>query len=202
MRDLREILDDREDRGPTARDVLDFIRHYRERGRCGEDHEPYAACMTWADAGWTRDGFAVTGRSPRRTAPRDPETITYTAHEVLTTVAATELSVVDRCRARLAATVETWCNTHGYVVVTSRWANRPPDLATATVEMVLEADLLPRTDGEWPALHQAMAEDAADRQAATEASTAVGDRLDALRGSAAVWSARDPRAVREALTGA
>ena len=139
-------------------------------------------------------------RRPRSLRPDPPPTVTVTFHHVLTREFAREVEYVDRARRSLSDSAEHYAETHGMTVVTGHWSTDPPNDAMRTVTIRLEAEMLLRTDGEWAAIHQAIAEDAADRAEAAAGKTAVDDRLDALASAAAVWTARDPRELREALT--
>jgi hypothetical protein len=166
--------------------------------------------------GWERWGtdwggeIAAPPRRPRK-PPAHFERVTF--QHTLTRADTAFPEIVDRVREKLADSAANWCETHGYLAGDGSWETAP-NTAFETVTMRLTVEIEPRTDGEWPALHRAIAEDKADREAAERSATArlaesadrassamarLHDRLDALGAAAAVWSASTPLAAREAL---
>jgi hypothetical protein len=184
------------DREPTAREVFAFKRHYDREGMCGVDHEPYAECMAWDR--WSSPYGGEIARPPRR--PRKPpapfQRVVF--QHAVTRAETTYPEIIDRVREKLSGQATVWCDGHGYLPGDCTWETVPND-KFETVTFRLTVEVTPRTDGEWPAIRQALAEDEADRKEATAAKTSVDDRLDALAASVAVWSARTPTDVREAL---
>jgi hypothetical protein len=147
------------------------------------------------DWSWPPDGGLP---SPRRHT-RAPEAIRrYTVKHRLTRTEAERPEIVDRVRDKLVDEVYRWCNGNGYSPNEASWESTM-DGAFDTVTLLLTVKLTPRTDGEWPAIRAAIAEDEADRKTAAAIQTSVDDRLDALGASAAVWAATTPSEVREAL---
>jgi hypothetical protein len=185
------------DREPTARELFAFKRHYDREGMCGTDHEPYAECMAWDRWGgtdWSSGG--VTGRPVRRRPPTMYERVVF--QHAVTRAETVYPEIVDRVREKLSGQATVWCDGHGYLPGDASWETIPQE-KFETVTFRLTVEVTPRTDGEWAAIRQAIAEDEADRKEATAAKTSVDDRLDALAASVAVWSARTPTDVREAL---
>jgi hypothetical protein len=81
----------------------------------------------------------------------------------LTDELAREVEVVEAFKDRMERTAEIWADRHGYTIARGSWSTLPPVDRLVTVPLRLECFLAPRTDGEWPAIHAAVAEDAADR---------------------------------------
>jgi len=151
--------------------------------------------MPFDDWSW---GGATGGRSPRH-HPRLPKYERFTVQHRITRADAEHPEIVDRVRDKLVDQVQRWCDANGYHPGGGDWESSM-DGAFDTVIIRLTTAITPRMDGEWPAIRQAIAEDEADRKAAADSKTTVGDRLDALAESVAVWTARTPAEVREALT--
>jgi len=120
-----------------------------------------------------------------------PEPHVWVGTEQLERHFAHDSEMVDRVRVRLIETAQRYMDTHGYTNVGISWEMTQPNDPTGVYLMRLEVEILPRTDGQWPAIHAAIAEDEADRaeaRAEARASKAtVERRLDALRASADVW---------------
>jgi hypothetical protein len=111
----------------------------------------------------------------------------YTVQCVIDRTAMRDPELLDGARNRLVEQLERMTTTTGYQVAQVRWETDPPVDETDTVMLRLEASCVPRTDGEWPALHAALAEDERDREAAKRSAHGVHDRLDALSLSARYW---------------
>jgi hypothetical protein len=140
--------------------------------------------------GWDRWGddwgsSTITGRRRRRPAPAHFERVTF--QEGLTRSMAERPEVVDKVRERLSYAAEHWCETHGYLATGATWETVPAD-EFSTVIFRLTAEIAPRTDGEWPAIHEAIRQDQLDRERATAAKEGVSDRLDALAAAASYWA--------------
>jgi transposase InsO family protein len=143
-------------------------------------------------------------RRPRRhrrfTLPDEPEPVPWVGRQRVAAALATDAVVVDGAKRALADHLDRHCRANGYAVdpETVHWDSWSvsPDGA---MDIELRVMLVPRTDGEWPSIRQALAEDEADRAAAADAADTVDDRLDALRETVGVWTAKDPPEVREAL---
>jgi hypothetical protein len=125
------------------------------------------------------------------------ELVIRTETVVLSPVAMRRPEIVDRARDDLLARLQVWVDRAGREVVEVTWSTDPPIDGSALSSLRLEAMTIERTDGEWPAIHQARREDEADRAAAQEAKTAVDRRLDALAIGAKYWADRDLRAVSD-----
>lgn len=111
---------------------------------------------------------------------RDPEIISH-AHTVL------------------AEQLDRHAKDHGLEVLEVNWASFDHS-DPHVVELELTAQLRPRLDGEWASIRAAIEEDQADREAAANTADGISDRLDALRESVGVWTAKSPAEVREALS--
>jgi hypothetical protein len=138
--------------------------------------------MGFSDYDYGRPG------SPRR-RPRSlrPEPHRWTSTEQLLREHATDPEMVNRVRERLVAAGQRYMDTHGYTSSEIAWSMNHPDDPTGLYVVRLEVYMLPRTDGEWPAIRQAIEEDEADRAEALAGKTAVEDRLDALKAAADLW---------------
>jgi hypothetical protein len=154
----------------------------------------------FTDFDWSYSGPAR--RSSRRSPYRaQPEPIRWVGTEQLSRECATDHVLVDRVRVKLVDRAQRYMDKYGYTGVNIRWELSPPIDPTGLYLLRLEAEMFPRTDGEWPSIRQAIAEDEADRAELADAKSVVGDRLDALATAAAAWSARTPHELREALYG-
>ena len=126
-------------------------------------------------------------------AHRD-EMVIRTETVVLSPAALRDPVVVERAREQLVARLQLWVDRAGRQVVEVTWSTDPPIDGTTLSSLRLEAMTIERTDGEWPALHQARREDEADRAAARErAASPVHGPLDALASAADWWADRDLR---------
>lgn len=117
----------------------------------------------------------------------------FTVQVYLDRVAATDPALIDRARADLRIRVDRHVISHGWIVAHVVETTDPPDGPGDPVLLRLEALLVPRTDGEWPSIRQALLEDQADRLAAKLAASGVNDRLDALREAVDLWGDRELR---------
>jgi len=119
----------------------------------------------------------------------------YTAQIRLDRVLAKDPAALRAAKERLNADVDRYVTTHGYTILSVRPATDPPAGPGDPITLRLEVVLEPRTDGEWPAIRQALEEDEADRISAKAARAAdpVHGRLDALRDAADVWGDRGLR---------
>jgi hypothetical protein len=202
VRDLTELRDELRDRdGPTEREMVDLAKLYRAGVVSADDVR--VSLDRWGSPGWGDDGGAHAHPSPRPRHAKPEPILRRTAQTRLSPAGAALPEAIDHARERLSRDMVRWLDTHGYVVTgDATWETELEDEAIgARMGLIirLTIEMAPRTDGEWPAIHQAIAEDEADRVAAESASTSVDDRLDALRASAAVWAARTPVEAREAL---
>jgi hypothetical protein len=148
-----------------------------------------------AFTGWDRDRRPSAGereRERRDFRRAHPDLLVRTETVVLSPVALREPKIVDRAREDLVARLQRWCDQTGREVWQVSWSTDPPIDGSMLSALRLEAATVHRTDGEWPALHRAMAEDEADREAARRerAENPVHGRLDALRAGAAYWGDR------------
>lgn len=154
--------------GFDARDWGDTRRPRRRRRPSSSDVEPLLAPITWG--GRLRLAASAVGDAP----------------------------ILAAARRALADDLDRYCEAQGMTVdpETVRWNSSPSFEDTSTTEITLEATVIPRTDGVWGEIRAALAEDAADRQAATEALTAaaetVHDGLDRLRDARGWWLAHPP----------
>jgi hypothetical protein len=175
---LDALREDRRPGEPTAREVFGMLRRLR-------DGEPYDEVM----AGFTDYDWGSPG-SPRR-RPRslsaEPEPRRWVGTEQLERHFAHDPEMVNRVRARLVAEGQRYMDTHGYTSAGISWEMTQPSDPMGIYLMRLEVELYPRTDGEWPAIRAAIAEDEADRAEAARDATAVNDRLDALKAAADLW---------------
>jgi len=141
--------------------------------------------------GFTDRDFGDT-RRPRRhrrfTLPDDPPTVPWVGRQRLAAKLTLEPDLVDRARKTLAHHLDRYCQVNGYVVdpETVSWGSWVMD-EDGTTDIQLQVELVPRMDGVWGEIRQALAEDEADRQAATEAAETVHDGLDRLRAAAPWW---------------
>lgn len=119
---------------------------------------------------------------------------------------AREPEMVDLARDELVLRLDRHAKDHGLEVLEVNWSTA--ELADPhQVEMELVAQLKPRLDGEWASIRRAIEEDQADRDEAIAEYRSGGvvpaaeipDRLDALRESVGIWTAKTPAEVREAL---
>jgi hypothetical protein len=153
--------------GFDARDWGDTRRPRRRRRPSSSDVEPLLAPVTWAG----RQRLAAT--------------------------LAVDPAIAAHTKRALADRLDRYCEAQGMTVdpETVRWDSFLVDVSGIT-EITLEATVIPRTDGVWGEIRAALAEDAADRQAATEALTAaagtVHDGLDRLRDARGWWLAHPP----------
>jgi hypothetical protein len=113
---------------------------------------------------------------------------------------------VDSARGKLAHQLDRHAQDHGLEVLEVNWSTA--ELADPhQIELELSAQLRPRLDGEWASIRAAIEEDQADREEARLADGGVvradeiEDRLDALRETVGVWTAKTPAEVREELEG-
>lgn len=107
--------------------------------------------------------------------------------------------LVDNARSHLSELLDRHAEECGLTVLEVNWASfdyNDPHI----VEIELSAKLAPRTDGEWASIRAAIEEDQADRDEALHAERRVSDRLDALRESVGVWTAKTPEEVRAAVS--
>lgn len=140
-------------------------------------------------------------RSPRAAPPI--EVTVWTGRQRLTSAAARDPQIVDRAREILGLRLERHAAVAGLWVHPNshQWFTAPTDDALGGgLEIELTARLSPRTDGEWPSIHAAIREDQADREFARSNRSRIGDRLDALRGSVAVWASKTTAEVSKALS--
>jgi len=128
-------------------------------------------------------------RRRRRVTPPRVEPKIFTATAVIPHASSTDGEAVGLIQERLHAQAVQHLDTYGYVGTQLRFTADPPMDPTAPVTLRLEVEMLPREDGEWPAIHQAIAEDEADRAEALADKTTVEERLDALKASSGVWRA-------------
>jgi hypothetical protein len=118
-----------------------------------------------------------------------PDLLIRTETVVLTVANSRRPGVVDKAREQLVDRLTRWLSQSGREAWQVNWETTPPD-ERQTIELRLSAATVHRTDGEWPALHRAMAEDEADRAEALRerAADPVRGPLDALRRSADWWT--------------
>jgi hypothetical protein len=114
--------------------------------------------------------------------------VTFTAVRQLERHFANDPVMVDRARVDLVTEAQRHMDTYGYVSESVSWEMNQPSDPLGVYVMRLEMRMLPRTDGEWPAIRAAIEEDEADRAEAAAGKTAVDDRLDALQRAAAAWA--------------
>jgi len=184
---LDALRDDRRDRDgrrePTAREVFEIVRRYH----AGEPYDDLMGGFTDWDYGRPDLGR----RRPRRLTPPRFDPVVFTTTEQLEPQHAHDPEMVDRVRDRLVETARRHMDTHGYDSTDINWAMTQPSDPADVYVMRLTVAMVPRTDGQWPAIHAAIAEDEADRaEARAEARSSkatVERRLDALRASADVW---------------
>jgi hypothetical protein len=158
----------------------------------------------FSDYDWGYHG--TTHRRGRRITPTpDLTPTTFTAIRQLERHFATDPAMVDRVRADLVAEAQRHMDTHGYTSSEISWEMNQPSDPMGVYVMRLDMSMVPRTDGEWPAIRAAIAEDEADRAEAARGAKVVNDRLDALAMAAAAWSNPSLResfqAVGKAATG-
>jgi hypothetical protein len=153
--------------------------------------------MTWDrwSSGWGGE-IATPPRRPRK-PPQPFERVVF--QHAVTRAETVYPEIIDRVREKLSHQATVWCAGHGYHPGDASWETIPQE-KFETVVFRLTVEVTPRTDGEWPAIRAAIAEDEADRAAASTAKTSMDDRLDALAASVAIWTARTPAEVRAALT--
>jgi len=126
----------------------------------------------------------------------------FTAIATLPRASSSDRESVELAQERLFAQATKHLDDCGYVGAHVHFTTDPPNDATSSVIVRLEVEMLPRDDGEWAAVHQAIAEDEADRAEAKLAKTAVEKRLDALAASSEVWGAHTFAEVSKAAEGA
>ncbi len=147
-------------------------------------------------AGFTDHDYTypdVRRRRRRITPTPDLTPTTFTAMRQLERHFAHDPAMVDRVRADLVAEAQRHMDTHGLTSSEISWEMSQPSDPLGIYVMRLDMAMVPRTDGEWPAIRAAIAEDEADRAEAAKGATAVNDRLDALQRAAAAWSDRSLR---------
>jgi hypothetical protein len=164
---------------PTARELFAILRRIR-------DGEPYDDLV----AGFTDWDYSRPGSPRRRPRSLRPEPHRWTSTEQLLREYAHDPEMVDRARTNLVEAAQRYMDAHGYTSSEIAWSMNHPDNPTGLYVVRLEVSMLPRTDGEWPAIRQAIEEDEADRAEATAGKTAVNDRLDALSAAADIWRAK------------
>jgi hypothetical protein len=161
----------------TFRDIRDDIVGDRERGytlrEMQEIHGGWGDPETvgFDDRDWRSTGGRRGGRG-RRVVP-NPERIIWTSTLWLAVDRTTDPAEINAARVELAARLDAHCAARGMAVATVRWESEATHDATATVLMRLVADLVERTDGVWGEIRAALAEDAADRLEAAEATAEV-----------------------------
>jgi hypothetical protein len=186
LEELREPRRDRDGRRePTAREVFGMLRRIRD----GEPYDEVVGGFS-SDFDW---GSSVTGRRRRSPYRAEAEPVMFTAVRQLERHLAHDPEIVDRARADLVAEAQKHMDTYGYTSANISWEMSQPSDPLGIYLMRLDMQMMPRTDGEWPAIRQALAEDEADRAEAAAGRTVVNDRLDALRAAAAAWSSSSLR---------
>lgn len=129
---------------------------------------------------------------------RDRQPVEYfCVQRTLTIVESEDAVIVDRVRSRLVDQVTDWLAATGHLSTgPGQWDSVLSD-EFATVRIRLTVPVEERTDGEWPAIRAAIAEDEHDRELAAaghgDLSSDVSDRLDALRGAVDYWADRELR---------
>jgi hypothetical protein len=157
--------------------------------------------------GFTDRDFSDTRRPRRHRSFSDPPVPVYRwVNRVrLDPVFAADPDRVDSARGKLAHQLDRHAQDHGLEVLEVNWSTA--ELADPhQIEFELAAQLKPRLDGEWASIRAAIEEDQADREEARLADGGVvradeiEDRLDALRESVGVWTAKSLPEIREALS--
>ena len=167
FRDLRDhIVGDRE-RGFTLREMHEMQERYEQAMRDGDTMWVDPETVGFSDYDWgTRPSHSP--RRGRRIVP-NPDRLIWTSTLWLAVDQSTDPAEIDAARAELAARLDAHCQAQGMAVATVRWESEPTHDATATVLIRLIADLVERDDGVWGEIRRALAEDAADRLEAAEA---------------------------------
>ena len=104
---------------------------------------------------------------PADPADFDPKLATVVRVETyrITREIARETALVDAAVIRLRERIKRWCTRNGYWLIGYRQEAVPElDLATGVILLTVEGYCRELTDGEWPAIHQAIREDQADRE--------------------------------------